>query len=142
MVASGFTRLRRDLGAGTDEGSDSSIFGFFVRLEGASFTGSAAISGLAPPTDALRFNDVEGVGVVLGRVLEAAAAAAVAAEESAASLAAERVTLEDMRTSSVLSRRLCPFGQKLARVVEVGDGCKSNEVAARGYSDKGTSLTK
>ena len=37
--------------------------------------------------------------------VEAPAREAVAAEESAASLAAERVTLEDMRTSSVLSGR-------------------------------------
>lgn len=37
--------------------------------------------------------------------VEVAVVEAVGAEESAASLAAERVTLEDMRTSSVLSGR-------------------------------------
>ena len=107
MVASGFTLLRRDRGAVTEGGSDSSIFGFFVRLEVASFNGSGAISVLGSPIDTLRFSVDEGVGVVLGRVV-AATAVAAAAEESAASLAAERVTLEDMRTSSVLSRKLCP----------------------------------
>lgn len=40
--------------------------------------------------------------------VEVTAPEAVAVEESAASLAAERVTLEDMRTSSVLSGSSCP----------------------------------
>ena len=93
--------------------SNPSILGFFVRLEGASFTGSGAISRVGSPIDAFRFNEVEAVGVVPGRVVEA-----VAAEEPAASLAAERVTLEDMRTNSVLSRRLCPSARARA-----GKGC-------------------
>ena len=88
-------------------GSVSSTFGFLARLEGTVRTDSGGESGLCPRADALRFRRLEGACKVPETELEVAAAAAAAAavKVSAASLAAERVTLEDMRTSSVLSGR-------------------------------------
>ena len=72
--------------------------------------GSGGMSVLCSRVEALRFKEFEGTCTVPATEVEAAAAAAAAAgvEVSAASLAAERVTLEDMRTSSVLSGRQIP----------------------------------
>lgn len=111
MAAGGLAFLRRDRAArggagGADSGS--SILGLFARLEGAVRTGSGGDSGLVTRAEALRFKEAGGGWLAPDTLLEVAVAVAAAAELSAASLAAERVTLEDMRTSSVLSGRQCP----------------------------------
>jgi hypothetical protein len=125
MMAGALADLRRDRGAeGGAEGgtgSVSSIFGFFARLDGGTLDDSAGVPGLGSGIEALRFRDFEVTGVGLVGSVEAAGVVAGAVDVSAASLAAERVTLKDIRTSSILSCRHRPSVEKwLTRMAEVG----------------------
>ena len=114
IVVSCWVFLRRDRGAGcggAGMGGASSTFSFFARLDGTVRAGSGDESGLFSRPTALRFKMLEGLGTDPETEVEVAVAVAAAAavvKVSAASLAAERVTLEDMRTSSVLSGRQRP----------------------------------
>jgi hypothetical protein len=87
--------LRRERGTNAassgEGGAGCSTFVRFDLLDGPALAGSGG-SGLSSPEATLRFRDTGSKGVV-----ELGCGTAAAADGSAASLAAERVTLEDMR---------------------------------------------
>lgn len=121
--------LRRDRGTATGPGSDLSTFCLLTCLVGTTLTGSDGDPGDWSRRILFRLRVLEGAGVV-----STPAVAAAAAGEPAASLAAERVILEDIRTSSILSSSQNPLKWKrMTKVTAVGERCKStSEVAARG----------
>ena len=98
MFAGCFPFLARDrvVGSSTEAcsaGSGVSIFCLFARRVGGTLGVSSVLSGLGTRGDAaLRLRDLGGDSVGWDEL------EATAAVESAASLAAERVTLEDMRS--------------------------------------------
>ena len=92
MVGSCLSGLRRERGTNAaSSGAGCSTFVRFDLLDGPALAGSGG-SGLSSPEATLRFRDTGSKGVV-----ELGCGTAAAADGSAASLAAERVTLEDMR---------------------------------------------